>query len=55
MKVELTKKEFTQAVQEYLFKKLGDTSYVDSIVGISGFSGDRYEVDFDTVEVRIKE
>lgn len=56
MKIELNKQEVQRAIQEYIFKKLGDTAYIESLEMMRDMSYERpYPVEYDFVLAEIQE
>lgn len=52
MKIELTVKELEEAIQDYVFKKLGDTAYIN---GAAVVDRDNKYVGVECVEAYVKE
>lgn len=50
MKIEINKKELQEAIQDYIFKTLGDTAYIS---GFQAVDDNRY-VNIDSVEIYVK-
>lgn len=56
MKIELNKHEVQKAIQEYIFKKVGDTAYIESLEIMRDVSYERpYAVDYDFILAEIQE
>lgn len=53
MEIKLSKHELKQAIQEYIFKKLGDTAYIEKVKVMEDITYN--EVTFDYIEVNVKE
>ena len=53
MEIKLSKHELKQAIQEYVFKKLGDTAYIEKVRAVQDFSS--HELEFDYIKVSVAE
>ena len=56
LKIELNKQEVHRAIQEYIFKKIGDTAYIESLEIMRDVSYERpYSVEYDFILTEVKE
>jgi len=51
LKLEISRKELEEALQDFVFKKLGDTSYISEVRAVEG----NHYVNVDCIEATVKD